>query len=356
LSNNLVRSLHQDRQGNLWVGTDNGLNRFSDGKFTAFNKIQSLAREKVWCIYEDRKGSLWVGTDNGLNRLKDNTITTFTKAQGLSNDMVMCIHQDQRGNLWIGTNGGGLNRLTETIEVKFTAYTTKDGLSNDMIWALYEDEEGTLWIGTRGGGLNRFKNGTFSHFTIQEGLFDDIVYQILEDDRGYFWMSCNKGIFKVNKLELNAFADGKTASFECVSYNEKDGMKSRECNGGTQPPGWKTQDGRLWFPTIKGVIMIDPTQLGINSIPPPVVIESITANDRNFLLPGPLPGEKVILPAWNPAAGNSIYRTEFIGTGKCTVQIPAGGIRQRLDRRRNPENCLLYETFPRILYLPGDRL
>ncbi|UCH98355.1 MAG: response regulator [Candidatus Aminicenantes bacterium] len=293
LSNHLVRSIHKDRQGNLWIGTDRGLNRLKDETFTVFTKEHGLSNEKVWCIHEDRQGNLWVGTDSGLNCLKDGKFTIFTRKQGLSNEKIICILEDRTGNLWIGTNGGGLNRLKNG---KFTVYTTKEGLSNDMVWAIYEDEEGTLWIGTRGGGLNRLKNGKFTRFCVKEGLFDDIVYQILEDDRGNFWMSCNKGIFKVKKQELNDFAEGKTNSFHCVSYNEKDGMKSRECNGGTQPPGWKTRDGKLWFPTIKGVMMIDPSFTRINQVPPPVVIEKIITNDLNFQPPVLTNNGKVILP------------------------------------------------------------
>jgi len=294
LSHNLVRSIYQDREENLWVGTDNGLNRLKDGKFVTFTTKQGLANNKVWCIHEDRNRILWVGTDNGLNRLEDGNFTIFTREQGLSNEKIMCILEDGKGNLWIGTDGGGLNCLKDG---KFTVYTTTQGLSNNMVWSLYEDEEGTLWIGTHGGGLNRLKHGKFTHYCVKEGLFDDIIYQILEDHQGNLWMSCNKGIFTVSKQELNQFAAGKSNSFQCVSYNEKDGLKSRECMGGTQPPGWKTRDGKLWFPTIKGVIMIDPTQIKTNPYPPPVVIEKITADDRSLQPPFLTDAENVIFPA-----------------------------------------------------------
>ncbi len=294
LANNLVRSLYQDREANLWVGTDNGLNRWKDGKFVTFTTQQGLSNNKVWCIHEDRNRNLWVGTDNGLNCLKDGNFTIYSREQGLSNEKIMCILEDRKGYLWIGTDGGGLNCLKDG---KFIVYTTDQGLSNNMVWALYEDEEGTLWIGTHGGGLNRLKQGKFTHYCVKEGLFDDIVYQVLEDHRGDLWMSCNKGIFKVSKQELNLFAAGKINSFQCVSYNENDGMKSRECNGGTQPPGWKSQDGKLWFPTIKGVIMIDPSRIKTNPYPPPVSIEKITADDRSLQPPFLTRRESIIFPA-----------------------------------------------------------
>ena len=294
LSQNLVRSIYQDREENLWVGTDNGLNRLKDGEFVTFTTKQGLANNKVWCIYEDRYRNLWIGTDSGLNCLEDGNFAAYTREQGLSNEKIMCILEDKNGNLWIGTNGGGLNCLKNG---KFTVYTTGQGLSNNMVWSLYEDEEGTLWIGTHGGGLNRLKQGKFTHYSVKEGLFDDIVYQILEDDRGNLWMSCNKGIFKVKKEQLNQLAEGKIKSFRSVSYNEKDGMKSRECNGGTQPAGWKTRDGKLWFPTVKGVIMIDPTRIKTNPYPPPVVIEKIMADNRCFQPPFITDMGNMIFPA-----------------------------------------------------------
>jgi ligand-binding sensor domain-containing protein/signal transduction histidine kinase/ActR/RegA family two-component response regulator len=282
LSNNLVRSLHEDRRGNLWVGTDNGLNRWKNEKFTVLTKKQGLSNEKVWCIHEDRRGDLWVGTDKGLNCLKEGKFTVYTRKQGLSHEKIICILEDRKGNLWFGTDGGGLNFLRGG---KFTAYTTREGLSANRVWSLYEDKEESLWIGTHGGGLNRLKNGAFTHFTMKEGLFNDIVYQILEDDRENLWMSCNKGIFKVSKQELNDYAAGKINRFHSVSYNEHDGLKSRECMGGTQPPGYKTRDGRLWFPTIKGMSMIEPEHIKLNPIPPPLSIEGIKAG--NLSLPSP---------------------------------------------------------------------
>ncbi|MGD2088596.1 MAG: two-component regulator propeller domain-containing protein [Candidatus Aminicenantes bacterium] len=315
LSHNLVRSIYQDGEENLWVGTDNGLNRLKNGEFVTFTTKQGLANNKVWCIYEDRNRNLWIGTDNGLNCLKDGNFTIYNREQGLSNEKVMCILEDGKGNLWIGTNGGGLDCLKDG---KFTVYTTTQGLSNNMVWALYEDEAGTLWIGTHGGGVNRLKQGKFTHYCVKDGLFDDIVYQILEDHQGNLWMSCNKGIFTVSKQELNQFAAGKINSFQCVSYNEKDGLKSRECMGGTQPPGCRTRDGKLWFPTIKGVIMIDPSHIKTNPYPPPVVIENITADDHNLQPPFLTNGKSVILPAGTERleiqyAGLSLLVPEKVG-------------------------------------------
>ncbi len=140
--------------------------------------------------------------------------------------------------------------------------------------ALYEDREGVLWIGTYDGGLGRFKDGKFTRYTTKEGLFDNGVFQILEDGRGNFWMSCNRGIYRVSRQELNEFAEGKLAAIISIAYGKGDGMLSAECNGSRWPAGIKAHDGRLWFPTQDGVAVIDPEAVPTNPQPPPVVIES----------------------------------------------------------------------------------
>ncbi len=287
LSDNTVHSICEDREGILWIGTFKGLNRMDPktGKIRVFTENEELRSNKIYVVYEDSQGTLWIGSQKGgLIRLKDGEFTRFTKEQGLGSDEIRCIYQDRTGMLWIGTDGGGLNRLDPKTE-KLTLYTTEDGLTNDIMAAFYEDRQGTLWIGTFGGGLNRLKNDKFSSITSKDGLFDDVVYYILEDERRNLWMTCNKGIFRVSKKQVNDFMDDKnenSSPIECVSYDENDGMISRECVGGTHPSGWKTRDNKFWFPTIKGAVMIDPNHIKTNRKLPPVVIEAIIADDKNI--------------------------------------------------------------------------
>jgi ligand-binding sensor domain-containing protein/AraC-like DNA-binding protein len=279
LSNNYVLSVYEDRHKNLWIGTHgNGLNRFKNGKFTIYHTVDGLSKDYVLSFCEDRQGNLWIGTyGGGLNRFKNGSFNAYTTKDGLSSNVVRVIHEDRKGNLWIGTYGGGLNCLKNG---EVTIYTTGQGLSDNTVYALYEDREENLWIGTDGGGLNRFKNGKFTVYTSKKGLYDDIIFRILEDGKGYFWMTCNKGVFKVKKKELNDFAEGKIKSITCVSYGKGDGMKSPECNGGSQPAGCKTRDGKLWFPTMQGVAVMDSNNNKINTVIPPVIIEKVKVDDQ----------------------------------------------------------------------------
>ena len=132
-------------------------------------------------------------------------------------------------------------------------------MSNET-WALHEDSDGALWIGSA-HGLSRFKDNRFSNFTIGNGLFDNLVNQILEDDLGCLWISCGRGIFRVSRQALSDVADAKASSVNCISLGEADGMLASETNGQMQPAGCKTRDGKLWFPTVSGVVVIDPSKV-----------------------------------------------------------------------------------------------
>jgi len=310
-----TNGIYQSRDGSVWIGTSGGgLNRLKDGKFTHYTTQQGLPSDEVWSILEGHDGSLWVGTKGGgLVHMQGGRITTYTTQNGLSNNSVRALLEDRQGKLWIGTRSGGLNLFQNG---KFTRYSTRNGLPADVIWALhqdrdgaiwigterglvalhgdhfrtfttqdglvgnatcavYEDRDGTLWVGACPGGLSRLKDGKWTVYTMQQGLFDDTVYQILDDDRGNLWMSCNRGVYRATKAELNAFAEGKIQRLHCSAYDVSDGMRSRECNGGFQPAGWKTQDGRLWFPTLKGVAVVDPAHLWTDKRPPRVIVEKV---------------------------------------------------------------------------------
>ena len=273
----LLLSVHQDHAGDLWIGADydGGLFRFKDGRFTRYDSRDGLTNSAVRVIYEDQQGNFWIGTSKALVLFKNGKFIHYTTQDGLAGNTVRAILEDDEGNLWIGTNDGLSRRRDE----KFSSFTTQDGLSNNRVVALYEDKEKNLWIGTQGGGLNRFHGGKFTSYTTKQGLFSDDIFEILEDDYGYLWMSCLNGIFRINKKSLDDFDRGKIGIIRCISYGKNDGMVSAQCNGVSKPAGWKSRDGRLWFPTTKGVVVADPS-IKVNDMPPPVVIEEVMADKK----------------------------------------------------------------------------
>ncbi|HKH43878.1 MAG TPA: two-component regulator propeller domain-containing protein [Thermoanaerobaculia bacterium] len=310
-----VWSVYRDRQGALWFGTeDRGLIRSQGGRITSFTTAQGLPSDHVRPVLEDRRGDLWIGTGAGLCRLRNGRIETWTERDGLPDHYIRVIYEDRDGALWIGT-GAGLARWSGG---RFAAVDPASGLPRERvnailrdargtlwigtqvglfrsvgsrferlagsppkpIFSLYEDRAGSLWFGTSRAGLYRLRAGRLSVFRQRDGLFEDTAYQIFEDARGYFWMSCNRGIYRVRKADLEAFAERRIPFIPSASFDDMDGMKSAECNGGNQPGGMVSPDGRLWFPSVQGVAVTAPARLRINRRLPPVVIEEILADGK----------------------------------------------------------------------------
>jgi signal transduction histidine kinase/ligand-binding sensor domain-containing protein len=300
-----IHSLYEDRAGRLWLGGNAGLLLFQDEKFV-YDRTVPLTRSPL-SIYQDRQGAFWLGFNSELLRVKDGVPQRFDTKDGLQG-MVQPIYEDRQGRLWIGGYGG----LAQYVDGRLRFYTEHDGLSSNRIRAIYEDAEGVLWLGTYDGGLNRLKDGRFTRYTTREGMFSNNVFSILEDGRGNLWMGSNQGIHRVSRRQLNEFAAGKLPRIDAISYGKADGMLSAECNGGRHPAALKARDGRMWFPTLNGVAVVDPEAVTYNSAPPPVVIEQVML-DRvalDFRRPVALhPGQDYLEIAY---AGLSFIKPEHV--------------------------------------------
>jgi len=280
LSDAEVFSMAEDSAGTLWVGTRNGLDWIKNGKITRFPLQNQLPNLIIRALQISRDGTVWIGTyGGGLVRYENGAVRLFSKKDGLASDFIRYILEDKNGSLWISTYGGGVSRLNNG---RFTTYSTKEGLSFNIAGPIYEDRDGVLWIGTIGGGLNRFESGHFTVFDMQNGMYDDKIFQILEDQKNNFWFSSNNGIFRVSRDELNAYAQRKVKTFHGTSFGLSDGMRTLECNGGSEQAGWKMRDGTLWFPTVHGVAIVRPEKIRSNQIAPRVILESVRADGRSI--------------------------------------------------------------------------
>jgi signal transduction histidine kinase/ligand-binding sensor domain-containing protein len=280
----LVTALEEDRDGHLWVGTHGGLVVFDHGRFRKPAGPILPDRSVVQAIHQDRSGTMWFGTSRGLVRYQQGVSKLFTARDGLAADDIHVIVEDHAGDLWIG-GFGGLARLHDG---RFTRWTEQDGLPGNSIWSIYQDRDNVIWIGTYSQGLARFQNGRFTRFTEREGLFSNGVFQILEDADSNFWISCNRGIYRVSRRELNDVAAGNLTSVHSTAYGKTDGLLDPECNGGIWPAGIKTRDGKLWFPTQNGVAVIDPATVIHDPQAPPVVIESASLDRAPLPVTAPL--------------------------------------------------------------------
>ena len=276
--------MFEDREGRFWVGTHGGLSIFDHGHFRIPSGPILPDEAVVQAICQDRQGTLWFGTRQGLARYENGVTRFFTKKDGLAADDTHAILETANGDLWVGGYGG----MTRIRNGEFTRWTEKDGLPSANIWSFYEDNDRVLWIGTYDGGLVRFKDGKLTSYSVKDGLFDNGVFRILEDAHGYFWISCSRGVYRVSKRDLNAFASGDLKKVTSTAYGKIDGMLDIECNGGVEPSGIKTRDGKLWFPTRNGVAVIDPESVVHDSVPPLVMIESSLVDNVTTPVNAPL--------------------------------------------------------------------
>jgi len=291
LPNDFVQSLLEDKDGALWIGTNGGgIARFAKGVFRVYTVKDGLADDHVAAMAEDRQGALWIGTNaGGLSRFHDGRFTTFTKKDGLGASLILTTLVDKDDAVWVGTDGGGLTRI---VKGRLETFTSAQGLAADSVLSLYQDSAGLLWVGTSGGGLSLYKDGRFSSLSSKDGLRDDVVFAILSDGGDGLWLSGNKGISRVSRRALLARAAGGADLLAPVAFGVADGMKSNECSGVSQPAATRLGDGRLVFPTTRGIVMIDPQRIPRNDIPPPVRFEELIASSgRRFT------GDAIELPA-----------------------------------------------------------
>jgi len=286
LPHNRVRSILKDRRGVVWVGTGGGgLARFEGGRWFHVTPPGLPANERVYALLEDRDGVLWVGTyGSGVHYFDGKSWGRFSTSDGLGGDRVRCLLQDRSGAMWFGTYGGGVSRL---FEGRWTTWTTRDGLPSDLALTLFEDSRGCVWLGTSGGGLALWKNGKWHGFTAASGLCDEKAFQFLEDRFGRLWISSNKGVSEVELKEMHDYADGKAPYVRCRLHTKSDGLLSQECNGGSQPAGCRTLDGRIWFPTPGGLVVLDPERIPRSDTPPRVVLSEVLVNKEPVDLQGP---------------------------------------------------------------------
>ena len=323
LANLFIWSVLEDRKHKLWVGTwGNGIFARQGESFQppAWWPDPTAA---VLALYQGRNGTLWIGAESGLGCFQNGQCSWLTRQDGLVLPDVRAISEDSEGVIWFGMSGGGLGRLQNG---KLTQFRKADGLASDFVWSLLAEDNGTLWIGTFGGGLSRFLKGKFTTVSTSKGLPNNVICHIADDGRGNFWMSSYGGIFRVSKEELRQCADGTVKELNCFTYGKADGLSTLECSGGFQPSGCQTPDGRLWFPTSKGLAVVDPAQARINPLAPKVVIESVMVD-----------GEPVALPSQEGAAAGQLQiqpgkqRFEFHCSGLSLIAPQKVRFKYRLD-------------------------
>jgi signal transduction histidine kinase/ligand-binding sensor domain-containing protein len=340
--------------GTTWIGTlGAGLSRFDGKRFSTLTVKEGLASNRVLSLEGGggEGGELWVGTDKGVSHIKGGAVDrTYTSGDGLPSEAVRCLFRDHEGTLWAGTEGGGAylkdgrfvkmesdsrpivalgearswgggglliatagGDLCLWADGKWIDLAARDPLLRDVD-AIYEDDQGLLWMGTSDRGLLMVPDravggragggGKVAVVGVMDGLFDDELFGVMGDAENRLWMACSKGIFSVNRGDLQKFAAGGGGGgggrLVSTPFSPTDAQRTVECSAGVQPAAARMGDGRLWFSTIHGTIVVDPRHLQRATGPAPAAIEDVVVNGRSEA-----PGEIGALP---PGVKNLEFR------------------------------------------------
>ena len=255
-----------DRREQVWAGTrGEGLFRFAANNFQPVAGVEKIGQQ-IFALFESRDGTIWAGGKNGLAGFDGTGWKMFSAKEGLPPHSIRALAEDATGNLWLGTEGGGLFRLRGG-KISNANAPVKD------VSCLLVDRDGVLWVGTSGHGLARWENGKWSVCsTIHGGLVSDSIGYLLDDAAGNLWLGSYEGLLRISKKSAADFAAGVVKTIACRTFF------TRECSAGAQPAALRTQDGKMWFPTIGGLLSINPAELNPNTNPPPVVIESVVVD------------------------------------------------------------------------------
>ena len=194
LAHDNVWAIEEDLDGNLWIGTMNGVSRFDGESFTTFDTDDGLPDNRIgWHgMLRDREGALWFSTRRGLSRYDGETFTSFTAKDGLCWGLL----QDSKGSMW--SSGAGLTRFDGD---RITTWNTKDGLPGFARSAIMEDDRGRLWIGTS-AGVSLFDGAVFQSLLAEDGLSGRVL-DLLQDRRGDIWIATDGGVTRYRPTEAD---------------------------------------------------------------------------------------------------------------------------------------------------------
>ncbi len=291
-----VNCIFEDKSGNIWIGTKTkGLFKYTGNDislaiyesqligytFDAANP-NSLPSNNVKIIFQDRNGGIWIGTeDGGMAKMqeKDGSFKRYvhdkSESNCLSHNRIRGIYEDKNGFFWISTNGGGLNKFDpKTEKFKVYRYSAKDtnSISTDRVYPVYEMANGTFWVLTYGGGLNKFdpKTEKFSHITEEDGLPNNVLYGVLAKSDKELWFSTNRGITRFD-----------TERMHFKQYTTSDGLQSNEYNFGAL---YKSKTGEMFFGGIHGLNYFRPDSIKPDRYIPRLVFTDFQINNKSVMI------------------------------------------------------------------------
>ncbi len=303
----------KDRAGDWWIGTENGLFRFSHLKTiddvvrsspsAIYTMRDGLAGNQVLRLFEDSDGDVWIGTvgGDGLSRWQRRTGTFrhYTAADGLppfDQFYITSFAEDQMGHVWIGFSGlGGLVRHENG---RFVRFTMADGAPAGRIANLLLDSKGRLWAGTDRAGVSRIdapeaQRPTFVSYTTAQGLSSNAAPAVVEDNWGRIYVGTGRGIDRIDP-----------ASGQIRHYTSADGVPTGSI------AAVRDGQGALWFAAPKGLLRFVP-QIDPRQRPPPILITALDVGGR----PQPISAVGESDVRLSEPSGNPRLQIDFVALG-----------------------------------------
>jgi signal transduction histidine kinase len=267
----------------VWAGRQRGgLTRlqFRNGAIASqsYSEADGLAQNSIYAVYESRDGSVWAGTLNGgVSKFKDGRFITYTRGNGLASNTVSSILEAHDGVMWFATPSG----LSSFANGQWKTYSTTEGLPSSEVNCLFEDSSGTLWSETS-AGLAFLASGRFQILHEAPEVLRQPIVGMAEDRSGRFWLVTADHVLRVARAKL---LSGVVKTIDVREYGQADGLTSTE---GVKRSRSVVADsaGRIWISLSGGLSVVDPSQIGDNSVPALPHIEAITADNNSAILAG----------------------------------------------------------------------
>jgi signal transduction histidine kinase/ligand-binding sensor domain-containing protein len=279
-----VTALWQDHARRLWVGLENELTIYEHGQFRVVNRRDGSALGGAVAITEDQQQNIWVGVgvvspDRKLFRIRDRQVQ-----DELAPDRVPLVRRlaaDPTGGIWLGFENGNLghyqNGNLEIVPLQQNASTPGEL----RFPSLAVDADGSAWVSTW-TGLVRWKNNQTKTLTSRNGLPCDAIVSAIRDDHGTLWLYTKCGFIAIADSELVQWWQHPEKRIQVQVLDVFDGAVLPQGPRRLQPAVGKSPDGRLWFVSDAVLQVIDPGRLRKNRVPPPVRVEEVRADGKEY--------------------------------------------------------------------------
>lgn len=282
---NFANVILADLQGRIWFGGGNRGLTVAGPDFSRPAERLSAPTANLHLLFCAKNGDVWFGAEpRQLGYYHDGEAHLLTAEDGYDGKPIRAITQDSAGDIWLGSFRGGLFRWNGK---KLQSIQGEPGLPDCPINDLIADGPGNLWIATT-EGLVRREDGKFRTFTKVDGLADNLLLQVVEDNFGRLWLGARSGLFVVSKIELQSVSLGQLSRVSSRLYARDHGLVGVTLSADHHPKCLKARDGRLWFATQHGALVISPSLVGRDLLPPPILIDEVRLDGARLSTAAPI--------------------------------------------------------------------